>query len=521
MLTGDMLRRSANRFPHKPAILWEGHTLSYHELNASANRLANTLIAAGFGKGTKIGIISRNRTEYGIVFFGVSKSGCVLVNVSVLYAPDELSFVLDKADIELLFVEDLFAGKVEAVKDQLPKLREVVIIGGDGDAFTAFLADGNVEEPEIDLSEDDPFCMTYTGGTTGRPKGVLCSHRARATTAHTVMVEEALDERDVIGVVTPMFHVAALNIMFQPAILTGATVTMLSKWDPVVFREMVRDTGMTATFFVPTQALMLVQDPGFKVDDYKSWRKVSFAGAPMPDWVQRELMAKLPNLRLTQIYGQSEMGVIAVLPHWMLPVKLGAVGRESYNTDTRVVRPDGINVEPNGEIGEVICRGDSLMSEYYKEPKQTEAFFRLGDDWGWSGDLATIDMDGYIYLVDRSKDMMISGGENVYPSEIEAAIFELPAVSECAVFGIPDDKWGEVPAAYVVLKTGTSLSEDDVIKHCASKLARFKRPRLVKFVDDFPKTPIGKIQKTKLRASYWEDQDSQVRSSPGESHTMA
>ncbi|MCY4191737.1 MAG: long-chain fatty acid--CoA ligase, partial [Rhodospirillaceae bacterium] len=136
-------------------------------------------------------------------------------------------------------------------------------------------------------------------------------------------------------------------------------------------------------------------------------------------------------------------------------------------------------------------------------------------------DLATIDVDGYICLVDRSKDMMISGGENVYPSEIEAAIFELPAVSECAVFGIPDDKWGEVPAAYVVLKTGTSLSEDDVIKHCASKLARFKRPRLVKFVDNFPKTPIGKIQKTKLRASYWEDQDSQVRSSPGESHTMA
>jgi len=511
ILTGDMLRRSASRFPDKPAILWEGQSLSYRDLNAAANRLANTLIAAGYGKGAKIGIISRNRTEYGIAFFGVAKSGCVLVNVSVLYAPDELAFVLDKADVELLFVEDLFADKVDAVRDQLSKLKDVVVISGaDGGDFTAYFAGGDATEPAIDLQEDDPFCMTYTGGTTGRPKGVLCSHRARVTTAHTVMVEEALDERDVVGVVTPMFHVAALNIMFQPAILAGATVTMLSKWDPAAFREMVRDTGMTANFFVPTQASMVVQDPGFDAAAYRTWRKASFAGAPMPDWVQKELMDKLPDLRLTQIYGQSEMGVIAVLRHWMLPEKLGSVGRESYNTDTRVVRLDGTDVEPNGEIGEVVCRGDSLMLEYYDEPEQTADFFRLGDGWGWSGDVATIDADGYIFLVDRSKDMMISGGENVYPSEIEAVIYELDAVSECAVFGIPDDKWGEVPVAYIALKAGATLSEDAVIDHCAAKLARFKRPRLVKFVEDFPKTPIGKIQKTELRAPYWEDRGKQI-----------
>ena len=283
------------------------------------------------------------------------------------------------------------------------------------------------------------------------------------------MVEEALDERDIVGVVTPMFHVAALNIMFQPAILAGATITMLSKWDPSEFREMVRDTGMTANFLVPTQASMVVQETGFNADDYRTWTKVSFAGAPMPDWVQKALVEKLPELKLTQIYGQSEMGVIAVLRHWMLPEKLGSVGRESYNVDTRVVRPDGTDVTPGGEIGEVVCSGESLMTEYYDEPEQTAEFFKLGDGWGWSGDVATIDDEGFIRLVDRSKDMMISGGENVYPSEIEAVIYELEGVSECAVFGIPDDKWGEVPIAHVSLKAGASLDEDAVIDHCAGR----------------------------------------------------
>jgi acyl-CoA synthetase (AMP-forming)/AMP-acid ligase II len=512
MLTGDMLRRAARRFPDKPAILWHGTQLSYRDLNARANALAHALLALGLPKGAKVGIVCRNRPEYGSAFFGVAKTGYVLVNVSVLYAPEELSFVLDKADVEVLIFEDLFADKVAAVRAALPKIKHFVVIGQpalDAAPFEAFIAGRPTDEPDVALDEDDPFCMTYTGGTTGRPKGVLATHRARAITAHTVMVEEALDERDVVGVVTPMFHVAALNIMFQPAVLAGATVTMLSKWDVADFRAMARDTGMTANFFVPTQASMVVQDPNFDADAYKTWRKASFAGAPMPDWVQVELGRKLPDLRLTQIYGQSEMGVICVLRYWKLAEKLGAVGREAYNVDVDVVHPDGTPVKP-GEIGEVVSRGENLMKEYYREPEQTAAFFKHDDGWGWSGDMATIDAEGYVALVDRSKEMLISGGENVYPSEIEKVIYALDAVAECAVFGIPDDKWGEVPAAYVAVKAGTCLTEDEVVDHCARHLARFKRPRLVKFVDDFPKTPIGKIQKTVLRAPYWEGKAKQI-----------
>jgi acyl-CoA synthetase (AMP-forming)/AMP-acid ligase II len=512
MLTGEMLGRSAARFPNKPAILWNGTGLSYRDLNAQANQLAHALLGLGLKKGAKVAMLSRNRPEYGTVFFGVARTGYVLVNVSILYAPDELAFVLDKADVEVLIFEDLFAEKVATVRQGLPKLKHLIVISTkspDATAFADFIGTHSSKEPLVSLSEDDAFCMTYTGGTTGRPKGVLASHRNRVITAHTVMVEEAIDERDVVGILTPMFHVAALNIMFQPAILAGATTTMLSKWVVDDFARMARETRMTAAFMVPTQASMVVSDPAFDRANYTTWRKLSFAGAPMPDWVQRAMLEKLPDVRLTQIYGQSEIGVVTVLRDWYLPQKLGSVGRQAYNVDLQVVDTSGVPVKP-GQVGEVVSRGANVMLEYYNEPDQTKAFFRLGDGWGWTGDLGVMDADGFLTLVDRSKDMIISGGENVYPMEIENILYEHPSVAECAVFGVPDEKFGEVPIAYVALKNGRDVTEGELVEHCARLLARFKRPRSVKFVRDFPKTPIGKIQKNLLREPYWAGREKKI-----------
>jgi len=336
---------------------------------------------------------------------------------------------------------------------------------------------------------------------------VLCSHLNRYITAHTVAMEEALDERDAIGMVTPLFHVAALNIMFQPAVLVGATSVFLTKWSPDAFAQMVRQNRMTAAFMVPTQIAMVVSDPGFDAGAYESWRKVSFAGAPMPDWVQKEMMRLLPNVAMTQIYGQSEMGVLTSLRAWYLQDKLGSIGRQAYNVDIALIDTEGHPV-PRGQIGEVASRGNNVMLEYYNEPEQTAAFWRNG--WAVTGDLAVMDEDGFITLVDRAKDMIISGGENVYPKEIENAIYELDAVAECAVFGIPDDKWGEIPIAYVLLKSAASLTEEEIVDHCARRLARFKRPRQVKFVESFPKTPIGKIQKNLLRDKYWQGKEKKI-----------
>lgn len=522
MLTGDMLRRAAARFPDKPAIVFRGadaqsrRVVHYRELDARANQLAHALLGLGLPKGTKVAMLSRNLPEYGVVFFGVARTGLVLNNVSILYADDELAWVLNKSDSAVLMLDAAFADRLPHVRAHCPQLRHVVLIGAPSHAapaqtdqahaaidFEAFLAEQPTTPPAVALDERDPFCMTYTGGTTGRPKGVLVSHRARDVTAHTVVVEERLVPEDVVAIVTPLFHVAALNIMFQPAVLIGATSVFVTPWSPAGFMAACEAEGITAAFMVPTQANTLVTHPAFDAARLQSWRKLSFAGAPMPDWVQLALMEKLPHLQLTQIYGQSEMGVIAALPHHLLPAKLGSVGRQPFNVDLAVLRADGTPVAV-GEIGEVATRGDNVMIGYYNEPEQTAAFFQAGGGWGLSGDVATIDADGCITLVDRAKDMLISGGENVYPKEIEDAIYGLDAVAEVAVFGIPDAKFGEVPAAYIQLKPGASLTEAEVVAQCEARLARLKRPRLVKFVDGFPKTPIGKIQKNVLKAPFWQ-----------------
>ena len=255
MLTGDMLRRSAQRFPNKAAIIRDDVRLGYAELDAAANRFANALLSTGCAKGAKVAIVSRNLPEYGIVFFGAARSGLVLVNVSILYAPAELEYVLDKSDSEILLFDAQFAEKIRAVAPRCPKIRHFVSIGVSdvpgAIQFPEFLRTHPSTAPDVDLDERDPFCMTYTGGTTGRPKGVLCNHRAREVTAHTVAFEEALDERDVVAIVTPLFHVAALNIMFQPAVLVGATCVFLTPWSAERFMETVARHEVTATFMVP------------------------------------------------------------------------------------------------------------------------------------------------------------------------------------------------------------------------------------------------------------------------------
>ena len=501
MLTGEMLAASARRHPDRLAAAGEGARLSFRDLDRRANRVANALRAALPGKGRHAGILSRNIPDYAAVHFGAARSGHVLVHVSTRYAAKELAYVLDNADVEFLIVEPQFLVLLEPLRASLPKLLSVVALGPD---FERWLEGASDAPPSATLNESQPVGMTYTGGTTGFPKGVLVSHAARALTARSAAAECRLSESDIICVATPLFHVAGLYVLFQPAVLAGAGSVLLAQWSPEAFVAAVAAEGVTMSFLVPSQVNQLLRWPGFPAAKprLKTLRRLSFAGAPMPDALQRELMAELPSLELIQNYGQSETGSLTWLPVEEARSKIGSVGRQGQGIVIDIFDPTGRPVGP-GNVGEIVTRGANTMLGYYKKPDETRDFFKTGGGWGWTGDLGYRDAEGYVYLVDRSKDMIISGGENVFPKEIENAIHDIPGVAECAVFGVPHDDWGEVPKAYVVLKPGARLSEDEIVAHCERTLARFKRPRAVAFVEDFPRTAIGKIQKNLLREPYW------------------
>jgi fatty-acyl-CoA synthase len=300
-----------------------------------------------------------------------------------------------------------------------------------------------------------------------------------------------------------MFHAAGLFVWFQPAIMLGCTCVLQSGWNAERFVALVERHAVTGALLVPTQLADLIVHPAFAPDRLRTLRHINYAGAPMPLVLYDRLAAALPNVAFTENYGQSETGPLTIRRAFHPHDRRASSGRPPHNVETRVVDAEGREVPPS-VLGEIVTRGTHLLKEYWGEPEQTAALFRGGDGWLWTGDIGMRDADGFITLVDRSKDMIVSGGENIYPTEIENALYEHEAVLECAVFGIPDERWGEVPAAHVVLRGGARVAEQALIAFVAERIARHKRPRMIVFVDSLPKTALGKVQKNVIRAPYWE-----------------
>ena len=363
--------------------------------------------------------------------------------------------------------------------------------------------------PDIGLSETDPLGITFTGGTTGFPKAVLVTHKARAATAYAAAVDFGLSEADIVAATTPMFHCAGLFVWFAPAIMLGATVVTQPTWDAARFVELTERERITAAFFVPSQLNDLISHPAFSARRLRTLRNIGYAGAPMGRALLERVQAALPHVAFTENYGQSETCPLTVRRPEHGAVRLGTVGRPAFNVELDVVDPDGRPVAA-GRVGEIVTRGDQLFECYFGDEQQTRAAFPRNDGWLWTGDLGFFDEDGFLTLVDRSRDMLVSGGENIYPAEIENALYSHEAVAECAVFGIPDDHWGEVPAAHVVLGSGRHATEDELIGFCAERIPRHKRPRLVRFVDALPRTAVGKIRKNILREPYWRDREKKI-----------
>jgi len=508
VLTGHLLQQSARRLPDKIALICGDRHITYGELAADANRFAHAIASRGIGKPDTIAIMSRNIPEYVVAHFGGAQTGAILANLMPAYAADELVAILSTTEARLIVVEAAFRENIARIIDRLPKPPQIVVIGepelpiADGwMSFDDFIGGRPATPLALPLHETDPFAMTFTGGTTGLPKGAVVSHKSRFVSACTTAIEHEVTEGDVVGLLTPLYHTMGSLVWLPTALYVGATCVMLTGWDPDAFVAETQRHGISCVLMVPVQLRELLGDGVFDAAKLASLRKIACGGAITPAELVSEVNRKLPGALFTNHYGQSETGPLCIYKYSHPRDKAGTIGRPAVGVDFALLNPEGSPVAV-GETGEIVVRGPFLMEGYYNNPAETAAYFRKGDGWGWTGDLATIDADGFVTLVGRSKDMIISGGVNIYPREVEIVLESHAAVIDCTVFGIPDDKWGEALCALVVLGIDARVEEAELLAHCTDHLARFKRPKIVRFVDSIPKTPSGKVQKPLLRAAF-------------------
>ena len=493
MELGEILRLAARTTPEKTAIIADGRRLSFEEYDRLANRFANFLIARGVGPSDRIATLLFNSPEYGVVHFGNARAGSVLVHIPPLYAPAEVAEIVERTRPRLLVVDAAVQDRIGAeVRDAVP----AVMVPG-GPDFEAALAAVSDRPPDRAIDPAAPVAMTFTGGTTGRPKGAVVSHTARYVSAASTAREHQVTEQDVVGVVVPMFHAVGLMIWYQAAILRGCTAVILRRWDPAEFIAATERHGISSVFLVPVQVRDLLRSPAFDAGRLASLKNLGVGGAPTPPGLIEECRDALPHCGYTDHYGQSETGPLTILKPSDTEAHAGTVGQPAEGVELRIVDADG-NPVPAGTVGELVTRGPYMMEGYFGDEEETARYFRGG--WGWTGDLGKADVDGYVTLVGRSREIIISGGFNIHPSEVETALASHPAVEDCTVFGVPDDRWGEAPVAYVV--RAADISGDDLIAHCTDRLARYKRPREIVFVDSIPRTPSGKVRKPLLRNAY-------------------
>ena len=507
---GDLPRRTAQRFPDKTAIVDGATRLSFSEFNTAVNRCAHALAQRGMTKGDRLALLSHNCWQYPMLTFATAKLGVVLVPINFMLGVDEVAFILDHSDASGLITEDSLAPTatkaLEAAGRSAGGVRGWIGLAGepapDGWEEVAGWALGSGEEsdPGIPIADDDPLRLMYTSGTESRPKGVLLSSRSLISQYTSCAIDGNMSGDDVELHTLPLYHCAQLDCFLSVDIYLGATSVILPGPQPAALLATIEREKVSKLFAPPTVWISLLRHPDFDTRDLSSLRKGYYGASAMPVEVLRELGSRLPDVQFWNFYGQTEMSPLATLlhPHEQLS-KPGSAGRASVNVETRVIDDAG-NPLPAGEVGEIVHRSPHATLGYYNdEGKTAEAF-----DGGWfhSGDLGTLDEEGYLYVVDRKKDMIKTGGENVASREVEEALYQLDAIAEVAVFGINHPHWIEAVTAVIIPKPGATLSEDDVHAHARIVLASYKRPKYITFADELPKNPSGKILKRELRTTY-------------------
>jgi fatty-acyl-CoA synthase len=498
---GFWLTKREDLSGEKIALVDGDRTMTYAELNRRVNRLSHALQGLGVKYGDRIGILSYNRYEFLEAIMAAAKLGAIVVPLNWRLTAVELAFILSDSGTEALFFDASLAATAMELKDKCA-IRLMISIGekppGGVPDYEDLLAKQPEKEPEPDqaVGLDTPHIIMYTAGTTGKPKGAVLSQGASFWNAINVVLSLDLTSADKTLIALPMFHIGGIGLFTLPVLYVGGTVVIMRAFDPARALDIMEKERISVFMGVPAIFLFLAQNPEF--GKMKDVRVIMSGGAPLPVSLIRRYDDA--GLKLRQGFGMSEAAPsIAILDGDLYLRKAGSIGKGLMHLDVRVV-DENMNDMPPNEAGELVMKGPNVMQGYWNRPDATKEAFAGG--WFHSGDVARMDEDGFLYIVDRKKDMFISGGENVYPAEVENAIYEIPEVGEAAVIGLADAKWGEVGCAVVALKPGKAATEESIIAFLKSRLAKYKVPRKVEFIDALPRNAAGKVLKNELRRRY-------------------
>ena len=515
---GAVLERVAAELPDHEALVarHQGIRLTYRELDEQADRLARGFIAAGLDVGDRVGIWAPNCAEWALVQFATAKAGIILVNINPAYRATELAFVLRQSGCRQLvsaqsFKTSDYVAMVEEVRGDLPGLERVVFLETDG--WDELLASGDEVDPEAlrnrsaGLQFDDPINIQYTSGTTGFPKGATLSHHNILNNGFFVGELCGYTKDDRVCIPVPLYHCFGMVMGNLGAIAHGATTVYPSGgFEPGATLETVQEERCTSLYGVPTMFIAELGHPEFASYDLTSLRTGIMAGSPCPVEVMRRVVDEMHMSEVTICYGMTETSPVSTQTTAQddLEHRVSTVGRVHPHVEVKVVDPATNAVVERGQPGELLTRGYSVMLGYWEDAERTaEAIDRAG--WMHTGDLATMDEDGYLNIVGRSKDMVIRGGENVYPREVEEFLYTHEAVRDVAVFGVPDERYGEELCAWIQVREGRTVTDEEIREFCKGRIAHYKVPRYVQVVDAFPMTVTGKVQKFKMRESAVQD----------------
>ncbi len=518
MNIGCIPNKTARVAPAREALIdvQSGRRVSFAELDKRVRRLANALLdEVDLGKGDRVAILAKNSIEYMEVLYACARVGLIAQPLNWRLADVELLRILQDGEPSVVVVSDDFNAQQAALQSHLPDTVWLSYGANSDDSYEALIAQAVTTEPQpsAGVGGQDPALILYTGGTTGESKGALHTHHSLYMGMLNQTVAERIVPTDVYMLTGQMFHIPVALAMNYHA--HGCPVVLIN-FEARLALEVIQRERVTAFLGITTMLNWMMADAEFEQFDLSSLRNIQYGGGPMPRSVVAAALKSLP-CTLIQGYGQTEgmtMTFLSQEDHQQAlagthPERLGSCGREGFVTEVRVAQPDGRPVPKDSTTpGEILVRSEANMVGYWRRPELTAQTIRNG--WMWTGDIATWDADGYVFIVDRAKDMIISGGENIYSTQVEAAIHQHAAVLECAVFGIPDDKWGEVVKAVVVLKPGAKATAHDIISTAAEHLASYQKPKSVDFVDSLPKAPTGKILKRELRDPYWAEQEKSV-----------